>query len=352
MLMLRRGRVVSVRSGGDGRVVSFEVALEDAAETRVALAYPRLTGPVEPGDEVVVNVEAQELGLGSGGFDLLHANLTRGLAGGGPPGAHVMKLNYTSLQHAVEPVEEGMEQVPASIASAVAVLAVHGQLAPAAFAFAQRAPGLRAGYVQTEGGALPGDLSNDVAELVERGLLAGHTTVAPCFGARESITVEGALTAGVSELEWDAALIGPGPGILGSASALGHGGIAALHNAHSALAVGADVIVAPRLSSGDERARHRGLSHHTRTVLTLLLRPVTVAAPDGIAAGVRVELEDAVAAGGHTLADTPVAGLLEAYHDSGLPVTTMGRSLDQDLDFFRAALAAGAVLAQRTEGRE
>ena len=35
------------------------------------------------GDEVVVNVEALDLGLGSGGFDVVHVNLTRGLEGGG-----------------------------------------------------------------------------------------------------------------------------------------------------------------------------------------------------------------------------------------------------------------------------
>ena len=43
------------------------------------VAYPRLTGPVELGDDVLVNVQARELGLGSGGFDVLYANLTRGL---------------------------------------------------------------------------------------------------------------------------------------------------------------------------------------------------------------------------------------------------------------------------------
>src|SRR5256885_13010204 len=53
---------------------------------------------VEAGDEVVVNVAAVELGLGSGGFDIVHVNLTRGVEGG-VGDAHVMKLNYTSLQH-------------------------------------------------------------------------------------------------------------------------------------------------------------------------------------------------------------------------------------------------------------
>ena len=42
---------------------------------------------------MLVNVAARDLGLGSGGFDIVHANLTRGCEGGGPAGAHVMKLN-------------------------------------------------------------------------------------------------------------------------------------------------------------------------------------------------------------------------------------------------------------------
>ena len=62
------------------------------------------------GDEVVVNVAALELGLGSGGFDVVHVNLTRGLEAGpsagreaGDEDPHVIKLNYTSLQHPVAP---------------------------------------------------------------------------------------------------------------------------------------------------------------------------------------------------------------------------------------------------------
>ena len=83
-------------------------------------------------------------------------------------------------------------------------------------------------------------------------------------------------------LDWDCAIVGPGPGILGSASSLGHGGLAALTNSHAALSLGCPVALVPRLSSGDERERHRGLSHHTETVLALLLRPVRVPVPAGV----------------------------------------------------------------------
>ena len=110
---------------------------------RPAIADVGLVGRSEPGDEVIVNVQALDLGLGSGGFDVVHVNLTRGLAGDGGQGANVMKLNYTSLQHAVEPVEDESLQLP--VGRPVAVLALHGQLAAVAWSFARQAPGGRLG---------------------------------------------------------------------------------------------------------------------------------------------------------------------------------------------------------------
>jgi hypothetical protein len=346
VLSLRRGRVVSVEAGD--RVARFSVSIDDTGAERPAIAYPELTGPLEPGDEVIVNVEALDLGLGSGGFDLLVANLSRGLGLATQEDAHVMKLNYTPIQHAVHPIEDGLERVEQGTPPPAAVLPLHGQLAVAAFAFSERAPGKRLGYVQSEGGALAGWLSDSAADLLGRGLIADHVTVAPCFGGRrEAITLEGALHAGAERLGWEAAMVAPGPGILGSASALGHGGLAALHSAHSALALGGEVVLAPRISSGDQRPRHRGLSHHTRAVMSLLLRPVTVAIPDGISDASRRALENAARETGHETEEVGVGDLVEAFLGSGLPATTMGRSFAEDEDFFRAGLAGGAILAGR-----
>ena len=80
------------------------LVVEVDGERRRAWADESMVGPAEPGDEVVVNTAALDLGLGSGGYDIVHVNLTRGLEGGEtPPDVHVMKLNYSSLQHAVDP---------------------------------------------------------------------------------------------------------------------------------------------------------------------------------------------------------------------------------------------------------
>jgi Protein of unknown function (DUF3866) len=331
-LALRRGLVVTV----DRRGADTELTVDVGGVPRPAIAYEEMTGPIEPGDEVVVNVAARDLGLGSGGFDLVHANLSRGLEGTGIADAHVMKLNYTSLQHAVEPLEEQAGDLELPLDRAVAVISLHAQLPCVAWALAERRPGTRLGYVQSAGGALPGALSRTVRTLRERGLLAGHVTAGPAFGGEhDAITVAGGLHAGLTALGWDGAVVGPGPGILGSATALGHGGLAALDNAHAALALGCRTVIVPRMSSGDPRERHRGLSHHTRTVLDLLLRPAIVALP----AGEDVELPLTMA---RRETDTDIAG----YARSGLPARTMGRSMEEDPLFFRAALAGGAVLAE------
>jgi hypothetical protein len=335
MLRLRRATVLVA---GPPTSMEQRLSIELDGIRRSAIADVGLVGAAREGDELIVNVEAVELGLGSGGFDIVHANLSRGLDGEGTPRAHVMKLNYTSLQHAVLPVEEGdADGVPAApelpIGRPVAVLALHGQLAPLAFAFARAHPGGRLGYVQTAGGALPGGHSCVVRELRDDGLLAGHLTAGPAYGGAdgESITTAAALHHGLTALGWDAAVAGPGPGILGSGSALGHGGLQALDSAHTALALGCETVLVARMSSTDLRARHRGLSHHTRTVLDLLLRPVTVAVPPGH--------EARAGGGGHTWLARDAD--LDAYLETTLPSRSMGR---EDPLFFSAALAAGGVL--------
>src|SRR6266498_4692360 len=150
MLSLRRGSVTAVSE----RLVGL-VRLE--VDGRPCVAYPGLTGPVALGDEVVVNVQALELGLGSGGFDVLYVNLTRGLELTAEPGAHVMKLPYTPLQHAVRHAEEGDPLAESLDGMPVVCCSLHSQLAPVCAGFEAAVA-----YVQLPGGALPVSLSDTV----------------------------------------------------------------------------------------------------------------------------------------------------------------------------------------------
>jgi len=339
LLKLRRATVVSVDP----------LKVDVAGEQRRAWADPGLVGECEIGDELIVNVEALDLGLGSGGFDIVHVNLTRGLEAEGSLDEHVMKLNYSSLQHPVGSIERPVDDEAAAgqnMKIPVLAIGLHGHLAPAAWAIAARARSEggrapRVGYVQTGGGALPGAFSRDVRRLLDLGLLAGHITAAPAYGGQaEAITLVGAIDAAESQA-WDAVIAGPGPGILGSATVYGHGGMVALDVAHAGLSLGAPVVLSPRLSSGDPRPRHRGLSHHSRSVLKLLLAGVDVPLPEGRddLAGAVQEIGD----GRHRVHFERVD--IDGYAASGLPRSTMGRDIEVDPEFFSGPLAAGSRVA-------
>src|SRR3954447_25050255 len=122
-LSLRRGRVSAVVERVEG-LVRLEV------DGVPCVAYPDLTGAVALGDDVVVNTQAVDLSLGSGGFDVLHTNLTRGLGLPAEPDAHVMKLPYTPLQHAARHVEEDEALADALGGIPVVGCSLHSQLAP------------------------------------------------------------------------------------------------------------------------------------------------------------------------------------------------------------------------------
>ena len=122
--------------------------------------------------------------------------------------------------------------------------------------------------------------------------------------------------------------------------------MAALDNAHASLALGLPTLLSPRFSSADKRERHRGLSHHTETVLELLLVGLEVPVPEGageLGAALRPFLGGVHSTSLHE-AD------LDGYAASGLPARVMGRGIEEDPTFFAAALAAGSALGGAARG--
>ena len=319
-LSLRRGRVTAVVEEHEG-LVRLEV------DGGACIAYPQLTGPVEVEDEVLVNVQARELGLGSGGFDVLYANLTRGLEVPAAEGAHVMKLPYTPLQWAERHVEEVGKLAASLDGMPVVCCSLHSQLAPVCAGL----EGKRVGYVQLPGGALSVPLSDTVRLLRSRELLAATVSAGPCFGGEvETVGVPSALAWAVEE-GCEAVVCAIGPGIVGTGTSLGHGGLAAADAANASVALGGRPVLAARISSADERDRHRGVSHHTRAVLSLCRDGVTVAWPAGLEAPEWVDAR----------AEVEVDSWREAC--AGLPLSHMGRGPDEEPWFFAAAFAAGKL---------
>jgi Protein of unknown function (DUF3866) len=320
-LSLRRGRVTGIQERHEG-LVRLEV------DGVPCVAYPEVTGAVALDDEVLVNEQARKLELGSGGFDLLYANLTRGLGLAAEEGAHVIKLPYAPSQFAAVHAEEAGELASDLDGMPVVCCSLHSQLAAACAGLGE---GLRVAYVQLEGGALPLGLSDAVRVLQERGLIASTVSPGACFGGEvECVNVASAL-AWTKASRHDAAVCAVGPGIVGTGSRLGHGGVTASAAANFATALGGAPVLAVRVSSADERERHRGVSHHTRAVVELCLGEVKIAWPKGLEAPEWLMPREEV----------DVDGWEEAC--AGLPLLHMGRGPSQEPWFFAAAFAAGRL---------
>ena len=321
MLTIRPGRVTAVLERHQG-LVRIEV------DGTPCVVYPGQTGPVALGDEVLVNTQARELELGTGGFDVLYANLTRGLGGSPARSAHVMKLPYTPLQHAVMHAEEGGALAEGLAGIPVICCSLHSQVVPVCAGLGE---GRRVAYVQLPGGALPVSLSDALRALRARGLLETAIAVGPCVeGDVQCVTAASALLWAAAR-HYDAVVCAIGPGIVGTGTSFGHGGVAAAEAANAATALRGSPVIAVRASQADERERHRTASHHTRAVLELCLGKVFVAWPRGWDAPEWLEPR----------VEVDVAGWERAC--AGLPLSHMGRGPQDDPLFFAASFAAGRL---------
>ncbi len=323
-----------------------------------ALNYVSLTGEVFPGDRVLLNTAAEALGLGSGGYHFVMSAEGR-LPPETPFPGHLMKLRYTPWQFPVRAVEEDLTGVPPDLGGLPVVAGeIHSQLAPVvAGAMAGAASGgtvPRIVYVMTDGGALPLALSRQVARLKEEGLIAAAITAGHAFGGdHEAVTLPGALLAARHLARADLVVVAMGPGIAGTATALGFSGVEQATALDAAAALGGRPVAVARLSFADPRPRHRGLSHHTRTNLGLLVRS-RVAVPLPSLAGaerrlVAAQLAESGISARHELPEVDAQPLEAAL--AALPVTleTMGRRYPEDAAFFFLAAAAGWFAAARAD---
>jgi 8-oxo-dGTP pyrophosphatase MutT (NUDIX family) len=360
--MWRSGEVSALGRSWPG---ALELQVRVGDETVAALAYPRLTGAPRPGDRVLLNTAALELGLGTGGYALVVAIPDR--LPPDPDGlGHLVKARYTPLQACVAGADEqgspfhevlrdaddlaGLPVVVADLHSAVPAIAA-GYLADRGGA---RAGGdARIAYVMQDGGALPAWFSRTAAALVEAGWLTGTVTVGQAFGGDvEAATLHNGLLAARHVLDAELAIVAQGPGNLGTGTRWGFSGVAAGEAVNAAAALRGRPVGSLRISSADPRERHRGVSHHSLTAYgRVALAPAEVVVPDlGGDLGAQVSAAVAPLAARHTLVPVSVAGLEQALAKVPVRLATMGRGLAEDLPYFLSAAAAGRHAAAITAG--
>jgi hypothetical protein len=347
-------RVLENRPGLQRVLVVLENGSTDLAEPERAYVLTKLTGTVDAGDRVIVNTTAVELGLGTGGWHVVHWNLERTEWHEPGPG-HVLKVRYTSLQTDVGSTEEheaSLAEVESIDGMPVVAAALHSQLPGIAVALKDARPDLRVAYVMTDGAGLPIAVSDLVAALSSRKLIDVTITSGHAFGGDyEAVSVYSALAIARQIAEADVAVVVMGPGITGTETRLGFSGIELGAILDAASGLGGVPIACLRASLADLRDRHRGVSHHSLTALTTACRSrVLVALPavGGAAeARLRADLHDAGIDARHEIVAVVPPDILELFARHRLDVLSMGRPAAVDPILFQAAAAAGTLAAQR-----
>ena len=318
-------------------------ARDDAGAERRALNYLALCPALKTGDAVTLNTTATGLRLGTGGVDFVVASHSADAAVLKPGPGHIVKARYLPCQVAVEALEErpehapvwqrGLERIPVLAAQ------LHSQVVPAAYGVRSQRDA-RIAYIMTDAAALPLAFSNTIREAKRRGLIQATLTCGQAFGGDyECVTLYSALLAARHIAGCDIAIVCQGPGNAGTGTRYGFSGIEQAGILDAAERLGGLPVAVARMSSGDPRERHQGISHHTRTALALTYARCIVAAPRGVDAAAAIPDRHEI----RFCDGTP--DTLDRMAVDGWNITTMGRGALADRLFFEAALAAGMIAA-------
>ncbi len=359
MIRVRKGDVVKLLKE-DNELTEVEVIVE--GEKAKALNYNYLTGNIKVGDVVTLNTTAVYKSLGTGGTHFVMANWANDKVDVEEKG-HIMKLRYTPFQVKCLAIEEQENLFQEEINSfkslngiPVVVGTLHSMLPPVVAGIKKgSSKELKVIYIMTDGAALPLQLSNIVRKLKANRLIDTTITVGHAFGGDyEAVNVYSGLIAAKEVLKADVIVVAMGPGIVGTGTTYGFTGVEQGEIINAVNILGGQPIAIPRISFADKRERHRGLSHHSITTLgKIALTPSIIALPtlDGEKEDlVNNQLANSGLATKHKLQYADGEQAIETLKsDYGIEVTTMGRKMDQDREFFMAAGAAGIIAAAVAE---
>lgn len=320
-----------------------------------AVCYWGATGRCAVGDRVMVNTTAVSLRLGTGGCHFVIGKLSEKLRDDYYPTAwgHIMKMRYTPLQLAISAVEEEaspshalfLDEHRSLPGTPVVIAELHSLLPVMALAAHKARPDWKIVYVMPDGAALPIAVSRHVRVLRQSRLLHATVTTGQAWGGDlEAVNIHTGLLAAKWVADADLIVCVMGPGVVGTGTVLGFSAMQLAEVIHAASLLGGIPIFTPRLSFADERGRHHGMSHHSRTLLKrFTLRPALLPIPlfgdDRDEVLSRQEAKDRLADKHRRLllpAPSPdeLQALVAGYE---LPVTSMGRAILDDPSPFQAA---------------
>ncbi len=359
---------VRLRAGSTAAPVPQGAAQGVAPEGEVvrALAYASVTGVPAAGDRVLLNTNALDNELGTGGVAMVVALPDRlpsddESTAAHPEGTgHLVKARYTPLQTMVFGVDEQDSPHHSTLTDAddlagmpVVAADLHSSLPAVLAGLRVDTPEARVAYLMTDGGALPVAFSRACAALRESGWLEAVISCGQAYGGDlEAVNTFSGLLAARHVVGADVVVVAQGPGNLGTGTTWGFSGVSAGEALNAAALLQGRAIATLRVSGADPRQRHRGISHHSRTAYGRVLnRSADVPVPDlgghpgmdpGLAQQVARQAEELFAAAPHLVRhDIDLAGMGAALAATPVRLSTMGRGVREDPAAFLAAAAAG-----------
>ncbi|QQY80840.1 DUF3866 family protein [Keratinibaculum paraultunense] len=348
MLSYRKGKVVEIED--EDEQVSWLIIDLDGKIAK-AVNYNGLTGKAKIGDIIIVNTTAVELSLGTGGTHFVifnYSNETKDFHGSG----HIMKLRYTPIQIKCLAAEE--ENSPyhkvfntfKSLDNHIFIVgSLHSMLAPIVAMLKYLNENIKINYIMTDGGSLPIFFSNTVRILKEKKLIENTITIGHAFGGDlECTNIYTGLIAAKEILKGDVTIITMGPGIVGTDTKYGFSGIEQGYIIDAINTLGGQPIIVPRISFQDKRDRHKGISHHTRTILSEISKTsgkVIIPKLDRCKLNIiNGQINNLNLYKKYKIIYEEGDKISDAMNKYGLYIKTMGRGYNEDKEYF---LTLGAV---------
>lgn len=354
MISKKVGVVKDIISSND-EIDEIKVIINDSIEK--AYNYKKITGKLNIGDNVLLNITAVELSLGTGGYHFVITNLNN-LESNFTDGGHIMKLRYTPLQIKVDSIEEqgsiyhdkinnfkSLENIP------VVVGELHSMLTPFVASLKKYNKDKKIAYIMTDGASLCISLSKAVSILKEKNLLDSTITIGNAFGGDyECINIYTALITAKEIIKADVIFVSMGPGITGTGTKYGFTGIEQGAILDCIKKLGGNPIFIPRISFADKRDRHIGISHHSITVLNEIVNTkVNISIPNYKKEKLEIineQLNNYNLISKHNIHYIDNIQTKKDLEYFNLKVRTMGRNYDEDSEFFDSSSASAYYIRE------
>lgn len=297
-----------------------------------------------------------KLKLGTGGYHYIITilnNVEKNLSNNT---GHIMKMRYTPHQIRCSTLEEEesryhdvFNENPSLDNSIYVVGGLHSMIEPLAASIKYLKPHTKICYIMTDGGALPLQFSKTIKRLKNKSLIDKTITIGHAFGGDyECVNIYSGIIASKKIINADITIITMGPGIVGTNTKYGFSGIEQGHILDAIVKFGGNAISIPRVSFKDDRPRHRGISHHTITVLKEIVNnKVKIVFPTLEKEKSRIIEKQ--------LIENQIYNLHDVYYFKGdviqaaiknydLNPVTMGRNFEQNKEFYYTMGAVGSFI--------